>query len=111
MLDIVASHNYGLNSNKTKRIFYSKDYNETPNFLLPLRHLFDPDEDACYLVKVKKSFKTKKEGLEYLEKRRSGLPPLYNDSRRRYENLPIIEGEMEINQVAERMGLKEWGQE
>lgn len=102
ILDIVTSHNYGLNSNKTKRIFYSKDFDKTPNFLLPLRRLFDPEEDACYLVKVKKSFKTKQEGLAYLENRRGALPPIYNESRRRYENSPIVEGEIEINQEADR---------
>lgn len=101
-IDVVKSQTYGLNCNKKKRIFFSKDLHKTPNFLLPLRNVFDPNEDACYMANIKKVFGSMDEGLANMEKRIGGLPPIYNESRYREQFQPVNEGENEINQEIER---------
>lgn len=102
MIDIVKSQNYGLNCNKTKRIFFSKNSKKTPNFLLPLRSSFDPNEDACYLAKIKRTVSTMDEGLAHLQKRLGGIPPVYNEMRNRDQYSAIVDGENDLNHAIER---------
>lgn len=91
-----------MNCNKKKRIFFSTDLKKTPNFLLPLRRVFDPNEDACYLAKIKRTFRTMDECLASMKKRGNGLPPIYNELRNREQALSVIEGATEINLEIER---------
>lgn len=83
-IDIVNSFNNGLNHNKKKTIFFSKNEACNPNFLLPVKDQFDDSVDSCYNAMIKRAFAEKKECIEYLKKRRVGiLPPVYNEARTR----------------------------
>lgn len=80
-LDIVKGQKYGLNHNEKKRVFFSKNLAVVPNFLLPLRRIFDPNENGCYLAKIKDVFYTIVDCKEAMKKYRGGLPVVYNTIR------------------------------
>lgn len=80
-LDVVKAYNEGVNRNLKRRIFFSKDLHCTPNFLLPLRAAFAPNENACYLAKIKRTFGSIDEAKEYVGRTRGGLPAVYSEIR------------------------------
>lgn len=100
-INLVNAYKSGVNRNEKKRIFFSKDWKCTPNFLLPLRTRFDPDENACYLAKIKNPFATVNEALEYTKKLRGGLPAVYNTMRIEMPP-PFLNGEAQVAEEAVR---------
>lgn len=98
VIDVVRAFNSGVNRNSKKRIFFSKNLSRTPNFLLPLRSVFDSNEDGCYLAKVTRTFYTLDEGKAYMSRLRGGLPIVYNAMRVEMPP-PFVDGE--ANVVAE----------
>lgn len=100
-IDVVRAFNSGLNSNKKRRIFFSKDLNRSPNFLLPIRNMFHENEDACYLARTTRSFWNLAECINHMEKLRGGLPPVYNEMRNRENPAAFIEEQIVVDREIE----------
>lgn len=81
LLDIVKGQKYGMNRNEKKRVFFSPNLATAPNFLLPLRKIFEANENGCYLAKIKDVFYTMDDCKKAMEKYRGGLPAVYNTMR------------------------------
>lgn len=94
-LDVVQAFNESVNRNLKRRIFFSNDLNAVPNFLLPLRTEFAPNEDGCYLAKIKKTFWSFDVAKEHVKKIRGGLPAVYNEMRKE-GSLSFLNGEAQI---------------
>lgn len=95
LLDVVQAFRSGVNRNLKRRIFFSKDLNSFPNFVLPLWAEFAPNEDGCYLAKIKNVFWTLDEAIEYGKKVRGGLPAVYSEMRME-RSLTFMNGEVQI---------------
>lgn len=103
-LDVVRAFNVGVNRNEKKRIFFSKNLKRTPNFLLPLRSSFEPNEDGCYLVKIKSTFYTMDGAQKCMGKLRGGLPAVYSEMR--VEKPPsFLNGEAQITEEVLRQNI------
>lgn len=68
-------------SQRKKRIFFSNNLQVAPNFLLPLRRIFEPNENGRYLAKIKDVFYTMEDCKKAMKKYRGGLPVVYNTIR------------------------------
>lgn len=97
-LDIINGLKKGLNKNEKKRVFYSPDITATPNFLLPLHQIYNPNVCGCYLAKIKDIFATKDECEIAIGKYRGHLPPVYNKDRYRETTRAYIETEKVVAQ-------------
>lgn len=103
LIDPVRAYNgRGLNQNEKKRIFFSNNLKKTPNFLLPLRDIFEPSENACYLAKIKRTFYTMDEAKKFMKKQRGGLPTVYNNIIPK-TSPEFINGEAQIAEENDRL--------
>lgn len=50
------AYNRRINRNQVYLVFYSANYDQSPQFFLPKRSTFDETMDACYYAKLLKCF-------------------------------------------------------
>lgn len=102
-INTVDAYRSGVNRNEKGRIFFSKDENATPNFLLPVRSKYCADKNSCYLGQILNVFGTKAECEMYLNKHRIILPPVYDEFRKQKGDRSTIANEQSVQQRNEQL--------